>query len=130
MTRAVDEWIGPRPETPPPPRVKARIVVAQHHICACGCGMELGRGGEIIEFDHTRALVNGGENRESNLQALRPACHARKTRADVEEKSRVARKKKKHLGFEYESRSRIPGHRGDIYKRKVGGRTVLRSEDG
>ena len=110
MNRPVSEWIGPRDETPAPRRVKARIVMAQGGICACGCGVKLGMAGERIEFDHTTALINGGENRESNLRALRRPCHGIKTRADVAEKSTVARKRAKHLGL-HRPRQKIPYRR-------------------
>lgn len=102
--RTVKEWVGARPETPAPPRVKVRIVTAQDGICGCGCGVKLGMCGEAIEFDHKQALINGGENRESNLQALRAQCHKVKTKADVKEKSTVARKTASHLGFKPKKR--------------------------
>lgn len=99
MTRSTPEWIGKTDETAAPSRVKARIVLAQEGVCACGCGMKLGAAGEGIEFDHIIALINGGENREANLRALRRPCHAIKTRADVAEKAKVARVRAKHLGL-------------------------------
>jgi len=98
MARDVSEWIGPRDETAPPPRVKLRIIIRQGDRCA-HCNRRLGVAGETIEFDHITALINGGENREGNLQALCGMCHAAKTREDVAEKSATARKRKKHLGL-------------------------------
>lgn len=112
MTRATPEWIGKTDETPAPPRVKARIVLAQDGICACGCGVKLGAAGEPIEFDHTVALINGGENRETNLRALRRPCHGVKTRADVAEKAKVARVRGKHLGLKTTKR-KMPYRRFD-----------------
>jgi 5-methylcytosine-specific restriction endonuclease McrA len=99
MARSVSEWIGKTDETPAPPRVKARIVLAQDGLCACGCGVKLGAYAEKTEFDHEVALVNGGENRESNLRALRRSCHGAKSKADVAEKAKVARVRAKHLGI-------------------------------
>lgn len=127
MTRQVKEWIGKRDETPAPPRVKARIVERQKGICACGCGVKLGMAGERIDFDHTVALINGGENRETNLRALRQPCHAVKTRADVAEKSTVARKRAKHLGL-HKPKSTMPGSRGSKWKRRLDGTVVRRGE--
>ncbi len=74
MSRTVEEWIGATDDTPIPQRVKLRIILAQDGKCACGCGQKLG-GGETIEFDHIIALINGGENREGNTQALSHPCH-------------------------------------------------------
>lgn len=99
MPRPVDEWIGKTDSTAAPARVKARIVLAQEGICGCGCGVKLGAAGEAIEFDHTIALINGGENRETNLKALRRPCHKVKTKADVAVKSKDARVRAKHLGI-------------------------------
>lgn len=127
MTRAIREWIGKTDDTRIPPRVKARIIVAQEGVCACGCGMKLGIAGERIEFDHRVALINGGENRESNIQALRRPCHQAKTRSDVAEKANVARIRKKHLGL-HEPKTRLPGSRGTRWKRKIDGTTVPRED--
>lgn len=126
MSRPVPEWIGAKDTTPAPPRVKARIVLAQEGICACGCGVKLGAG-EPIEFDHTVALINGGENRESNLRALRRPCHRLKTNEDVAQKSVEARKRNKHLGIAA-TKSRLPGGKNDKWKRTLDGRTVLRGQ--
>lgn len=127
MTRPVKEWIGRTDETPAPPRIKARIVLAQSGVCACGCGVKLGAAGEAIEFDHETALINGGENREANLRALRRPCHAVKTRADVAEKATVARKRAKHLGFK-KPKSRIPGSKGTGLRKRMDG-TVVRVKE-
>lgn len=123
--RSVSEWIGKTPETSIPPRVKARIVEKQNGKCAC-CNVKLGMAGEAVEFDHTVALINGGENRESNIQALRSRCHKVKTRKDVAEKSRVNRKRDKHFGFKPESRNPLPGGRKSKFKKKITGEVVER----
>jgi 5-methylcytosine-specific restriction endonuclease McrA len=125
MSRPVPEWIGRKDTTPPPTRVKLRIITAQEGVCACGCGVKLGLAGEPVEFDHTVALINGGENRESNLRALRKPCHRVKTISDVAEKATVNRKKVKRYGLK-QSKSKLPGGKEDKWKRKVGGPTVPR----
>lgn len=127
MTRALKEWIGKTPETAVPPRVKARIAMSQDGICACGCGVKLGMAAEPIEFDHTQALINGGENRESNLRALRKGCHREKTREDVAQKSTGARKRNKHFGFEKQSKTPMPGSRNSKWKKKLNGEVVARN---
>lgn len=118
--RSVPEWIGKRAETIAPPRVKARIILAQGGICACGCGVKLGAAGEAIEFDHETALILGGENRESNLRALRKPCHRVKTTEDVVRKATEARKRNKHLGL-HKPKGTIPGSKGSRWKRKLDG---------
>lgn len=127
MTRPVKEWVGPKDTTPAPPRVKARIVTRQEGVCSCGCGVKLGMAGEPIEFDHYVALINGGENCETNLRALRRPCHAAKTRTDVAEKSTVARKRAKHLGLK-QTRNPLPGSKGGKWKKKIDGTTVRRDQ--
>ena len=128
MTRSLPEWIGRSDDTAIPPRVKARVVGRQDGICACGCGVKLGLAGERIDFDHALALINGGENREANIQALRAPCHALKTRQDVATKAKSARVRKKHLGL-HQPKATLPGGRTSKFKRKIGGGVVLREED-
>ncbi|AHD00456.1 HNH endonuclease [Leisingera methylohalidivorans] len=125
MSRPVKEWIGKTDTTPAPTRVKARIVMAQDGICACGCGAKLGASGEAIEFDHEDALILGGENREANLRALRRPCHRVKTNQDVAQKSVEARKRAKHLGL-HQPKSALPGSRNTKWKKKISGEVVPR----
>ena len=129
MSRAVDEWQGATPDSwPPPPRVKARIVLRQEGKCACGCGVKFSAG-DPPEFDHVLAIINEGENREGNIQALRRGCHRLKTTADVALKSVVARKRNKHLGLKPPSRNPLPGGRGSVMKHKIGVGWVRRDQD-
>lgn len=98
MTRAVPEWIGKTDDERAPPRVRLRIFERANGRCQ-ECGRRCGPGGESFTFDHTVALVNGGENREANLRLLCLDCHLPKTRADVAEKSRTRRAQMKHAGI-------------------------------
>ncbi|MEW2913852.1 HNH endonuclease signature motif containing protein [Leisingera sp. JC11] len=125
MTRPVKEWIGKAETAQAPARVKARIIMAQDGLCGCGCGVKLGAAGEAIEFDHETALILGGENRESNLRALRRPCHRAKTNADVAQKSVEARKRAKHLGL-LKTGSTIPGSKNTKWKKKITGEVVRR----
>ena len=93
--RSVPEWIGKDDNTPPPPRVKVRIFDGQGKACAC-CGRSI-VGRLRPQFDHKTALINGGENRETNLQCLCHECHGAKTKQDVAIKSRVYRSKVKRV---------------------------------
>lgn len=99
MSRSVPEWIGKNDDSAMPVAVKARVIVRQEGICACGCDQKLGVSGERIEFDHPLALILGGENRESNIRALRQPCHRTKTAQDVRQKAKEARVRNKHMGL-------------------------------
>ena len=127
MTRSLPEWIGKTDDTPIPQRVKARVFLAQDGICGCGCGVKMAQSGEGVDYDHITALINGGENREGNIQALRRPCHKAKTRRDVAKKSVTARKRANHLGIR-EAKHPLPGSRKSKWKRKISGE-VLRRED-
>lgn len=111
MTRELPEWIGATPDTRIPPRVRLRVFYRDSGICQCGCERMI-HAGERWQTDHRVALVNGGENRESNLRTLLVKHHAAKTAEDVAEKSRVYRKRAKHLGLRPAGRT-IPGRKFD-----------------
>jgi 5-methylcytosine-specific restriction protein A len=117
------EWIGRTPDSRVPRHVAVRVYLAFNGICP-KCTRKLVRG--KWQCDHIVALINGGENRELNLQPLCTSpCHSGKTRADVAEKSRVYRKRAAHLGIR--KPSRFPGSRDSKFKKCVDGRVVLRN---
>lgn len=124
MPRTVKEWIGKTDDTPAPPRVRLRVHDRDGGICQCGCGRKI-MPGEKWDTDHRTAIINGGENRESNLQTLLAEHHKVKTRADTREKSRVRRKRAKHLGIKRTSRP-LPCGRGSPWKRTMDGKVVRR----
>src|SRR5262245_19063985 len=74
--RTIPEWIGATPDTPPPPRVQIRVYLKHHGKCPKRTRPLQPKSWAC---DHIVALINGGENRESNLQPLcvRP-CHSNK----------------------------------------------------
>jgi hypothetical protein len=94
MARAVAEWIGATPDTAIPDRVKLRILARQDDRCE-GCTRKFDGKLKPV-FDHRPALINGGQNRESMIEAVCTTCHAPRTRADVAEKSKVAAIQRKH----------------------------------
>lgn len=127
MPRSVEEWVGRTPDTwPPPPRVRDRILARQDRCCA-DCARPFSAALKP-EFDHDTAIINGGANREANILARCPFCHALKTKKDVATKAKDARVRKKHLGLEVK-RSAFATSRGGRYKQKIGGRTILREEE-
>ena len=97
MPRELPEWIGKTPDSPVPPRVRLRVFLRYDGRCQCGCNRPI-RPGEAWDLEDTIALINGGENRESNKKPWLTEHHKNKTRKDVAEKSRVYRKAAKHHG--------------------------------
>lgn len=97
MARKVPEWIGKTDDSPIPPRVRIRVFERFNGVCHIS-GIRIGPA-DRWQCDHLVALVNGGLHRESNLVPVLVDPHRRKTAEDVAEKSRVARKRKKHLGI-------------------------------
>ncbi len=95
--RTVPEWIGKDADAAIPPRVRLRVFEAHGGVCHLS-GRKI-KAGELWDCDHIKALVNGGENRESNLAPALRDKHIAKTAEDVAEKSKVDRIRKKHLGI-------------------------------
>jgi 5-methylcytosine-specific restriction endonuclease McrA len=97
MARSTDEWIGKTDNSKAPPRVCQRVFDRANGICHF-CGQPI-QPGQKAETDHIKALINGGENRESNLAPIhKTTCHKVKTGADVAEKAKVAAVRQKHIG--------------------------------
>lgn len=97
MPRAVTEWIGKTPDSKAPPRVLLRIFIREDGRCKIS-GRKIAPG-ERWQADHGVALINGGENRESNLFPVLIEPHKEKTRRDLAEKKRVAARAKSHAGI-------------------------------
>jgi len=97
MTRTLPEWIGKTADSAVPPRVRVRVFDRYGGRCQCGCNRKI-LVGEKWDCEDTIAIINGGERRESNLKPWLSEHHPKKTAADVAEKSRVYRKRAKHLG--------------------------------
>lgn len=123
MTRAVPIWVGATPDTPIPPRIRVRVFERFGGRCQCGCGVLI-RPGDKWEADHIVALANGGSNSEDNLQPLIVAHHKKKTKADVAEKSKVAKKKARHLGVR--QKSRFACSKDSKWKKRIDGTVVER----
>ena len=97
MPRDVPEWIGRDDNEPVPLRVRLRVLIRANRLCA-GCTRII-RPGDEWTCDHKVALINGGPNRETNLQPLCEWCDPQKTARDVAEKSKVARMAAAHAGI-------------------------------
>lgn len=120
--RFIPEWIGKTPDSAIPPRVKLRVWERQGGRCAL-TGKKI-QPGDRWEVDHIVALVNGGENREGNLQVVLATAHKVKTRADVAEKAKVARLREKHLGMRPPKR----GLSHPTLRRKMNGQVEARTK--
>jgi 5-methylcytosine-specific restriction protein A len=95
--RSVPEWQGKTPDSKIPAHVRARVFEAHGGICYLS-GRRI-RAGEAWQLDHIIALTNGGAHAESNLAPALSEPHRIKTKADVREKAKVARIRKRHLGI-------------------------------
>lgn len=102
--RSVPEWIGKTPDTPAPARVRLRVFEAHGGICYLT--ERKIQAGEKWQVDHKLAIINGGENRESNLAPVLVEPHKEKTAKDVAQKAKDDRVRKKHLGI-WKPRSRL-----------------------
>jgi 5-methylcytosine-specific restriction endonuclease McrA len=117
MPRSTEEWIGATDDTPIPARVKIRVFGRFNGKCA-NC-FRIVRGVRDYVYDHITALINGGANRESNLQLLCHECHDLKTKSDVREKSVIYNKRIRRMGFK--RKKLIPGSKGSGVRRRMDG---------
>jgi 5-methylcytosine-specific restriction protein A len=109
MSRAVPEWTGKTDDTPVPPRVRKRVFESKGGKCHRCTRLIDAAGGERWTCEHLIALINGGENRERNLDVTCDWCLPAKNAEDVAEKSRVYHKGFKNIGIR--KRSRLKGQR-------------------
>lgn len=120
MPRSTPEWIGKTDDTQPPPRVRLRVFEAKQGRCH-RCTRKI-RPGEKWVLEHVRALINGGENRETNLDLTCSNCLPIKNAEDVAEKSASYRKRLKHAGIKTKKHSLTH----PFLKKKVDGSVVPR----
>jgi 5-methylcytosine-specific restriction protein A len=118
MARTLTEWIGKTDDEAVPLRVRVRVFDRYQGVCT-ECGFRI-LGGRWV-CDHRIALINGGKNRESNLQPIHGRCDVVKTGADVAQKSKNYRVRLRHLGLQPRGKRPLPGGRDSPIKMKVGG---------
>lgn len=119
--RSTEEWIGSTPDAAIPPRVRLRIFERHEGRCYLS-GIKI-MPGDKWDCDHIVALCNGGEHRESNLAPALRDKHREKTAADVAERAKIDRIRKKHFGIKERSKA---WDRFRNRKRKLDGTVVLR----
>jgi 5-methylcytosine-specific restriction endonuclease McrA len=122
--REPDEWIGSTPDAKIPDRVRLRVFERHGGICHIS-GRKI-RAGECWECDHIIALCNGGEHRESNLAPALAQPHRAKTAADVAERAKIDRIRKRHLGLTKPKGRPMPGSRASGIKKRMDGTVVRR----
>lgn len=122
--RSVQEWIGKTPDTKVPSRVRVRVFEKAGGKCQ-SCTRKI-NAGDSWDADHIVAIVNGGANKETNLQCLCGWCHEQKTKADVKQKSQVARAKNSHLGLKRRKGRPMPGTKASGIRRRMNGAVELR----
>jgi 5-methylcytosine-specific restriction protein A len=122
MSRELPEWIGKTPDTPAPPRVRQRVFDRHDGICYLS-GRKI-MPGDKWQLEHPLALINGGENRESNLAPALVEPHKVKTAEDVKQKAKNDRVRKRHLGIK--KPSKFACSRDSKFKKKIDGSVVLR----
>lgn len=126
MPRAIPEWIGKTCDTPVPPRVKLRVYDREKGLChRCGRPVDPNK---PWTCEHLVALINGGENRESNLGCTCDFCLPLKNADDVAQKATTYRKRTKYLGIT-RRKALIPGSRGTKWKMTFGRGAVLREQE-
>jgi 5-methylcytosine-specific restriction protein A len=123
VSRSVAEWIGASDDAPVPPRVRLRLFEACGGRCQL-CTRQT-RAGDRWVADHIQAIINGGANRETNLQIICDWCDRKvKTPADVAQKSKEYKKRLRDRGIK--KPSRMPGGRDSNIKIKMDGTVVDR----
>jgi 5-methylcytosine-specific restriction endonuclease McrA len=124
--RTLKEWIGETPDAAVPPRVRLRVLDRFERKCA-GCTRPIAPGDKWT-CDHKKALINGGENRERNLQPLCDWCDPKKTAADIAEKSAVYTRGLSHAGIRKAPKGRpLPGTRASGIRKPFNGPPVYRN---
>ncbi len=102
---------------------RLKLFLAQGGICYI-CGLKV-QTGEKWELEHERALSMFGADDEDNLRIAHVHCHKTKTATDLGSLAKAKRIVARHRGA-HEARHPLPFGRGSKYKRKIGGKIVLR----
>jgi 5-methylcytosine-specific restriction endonuclease McrA len=120
MSRSVNEWIGRTDDTPVPDRVRVRVFLAKGGKCHA-CGRKVNAAVEPWTCEHLIALINGGENRESNLDVTCCNCLPAKNAGDVAIKSKTAKMRKKTILKRKSKWRPMPGSRASGIRKRMNG---------
>ncbi len=119
MSRKVEEWIAEHDDQAIPTRVKLRIWEREEGRCWIS-GRKI-MPGDLFDYDHKVALINGGEHRESNLFPALRDKHREKTKEDVAEKAAHNKAHAKRLGIDKPKYPPMPGTKRSGLKRGFDG---------
>jgi len=97
MARSVTEWIGRNDDVMPPKSVFDRLYVKQNGKDAI-TGIAFAPGDKICR-DHIIPLIDGGENRESNLQLITEKQHKLKTAREAMERAKTRSVQHSHRSY-------------------------------
>lgn len=110
MARTVPEWIGRNDDAMPPKSVFDRLYAKQDGKDAL-TGIAFAPGDKICR-DHTIPLIDGGENRESNLQLITEKQHKLKTAREAMERAKTRAVQHAHRSYVTEPQpGSLPGAR-------------------
>lgn len=124
MARSVAEWIGKTDDAPVPPRVRVRVFLREDGRCH-KCTRPI-RPGEAWTCEHLEALINGGQNRETNLGVTCSNCLPIKNAEDAAIKSKTYRVRARHLGVKRKSGRSFQTNKDGPWRKKLNGQTVPR----
>lgn len=97
MARTVPEWIGRNDDAMPPESVFDRLWAKQDGKDAI-TGIPFAPG-DRPHRDHIVPLIDGGENRESNLQLIAEKTHKLKTAREAMERAKTRAVQHKHRSY-------------------------------
>lgn len=121
--RSTTEWVGKHDDANPPTSCKLRILDRQDGRCnTCGVRFDVKT---KAQFDHITPLWLSGENRETNLQAICPPCHGKKTATEATVRGKVNRLRSAKVETKKKGQP-MNGSKASPWKRKMDGTVVRR----
>lgn len=125
MSRSVPEWIAKHDDQAIPERVKLRIWERENGTCHI-TGQKI-RPGDKYDFEHVKALADGGEHKESNLCLALRGAHRKKTAEEATQRAKVRQRTKRYAGIK--KPSTFQGARNHHLKKKIDGTVVYRDTE-
>lgn len=117
--RAVPLWVGATDDAKVPDRVKLRIWEREGGRCWI-TGKKI-MPGDAYDFDHKIALCNGGTHSEDNLAPALRDKHRQKTAADVAERAKIDRIRKRNAGIRRAKGKPLPGSKASGWRKRMDG---------